>query len=819
MTDPSQRYDLTHEFNHVLQNSYGTILGTNVAWIQESHNDYLILLTAEYANGATPGQSAQFTLPSNVGYLDALVYEQPFVSIESCGIDGSDTTINGPEDYMTDTTGYRYNDLFPLFVAQRVGPHFFAAVWEQARTTEQVLQTMTRLLDATRVQCMVGEYAARLALGDFNELSASIQTIASGATAPGMYAATSNQNGWLVPSETATLPRYTGRNNIPVAVSSGATQVSVDFSPNAVGSNGTPAAMQAQIAYRATDGTAVFSRPVTSGSTSVTLTKAPKNGVVVVVITNITMSGYTNAQSYGWIRTRHSDTRFRSRAGLPRLRTSPISEWRPVRPLPTGHREEFFIHGTVIRDACQLCAWALMAGRIRTSHAIVERGCLYALEHRVRCANRNEWRNLLAAADRRRVHDQLRPQRHQRAGAEYVGLRVGRRTDVHLSRWHRERGRRRSPTTRRMCVRCNTVEIRSRSPTKTPATPTASRTSIVETYSLVNTPVWSIPSPIRATRASSSETSVCRSPSMSTSGSDVIYEQRAVYHSFVGNNSSYITVSRPSGVGPLLLLVPDPTTGAGFEYMDAWSRRTIQAARGPRVVARRRGPTVWMSFISTRVSSRAPIAGTCRAQASHWRQGRAKRTRSSSSTCHGDDVKSQLYSEGLVDVTAVPGMMFPTNATAMIDLHTSKTINSVTAQYPCKRRSSLWDKGARGTVTTSTKSLSLLGPNNVSVSYGNRETTTVQLYALEPLDHAIQRHASFMINSMQTPSGDMKGLFDDWLMDTQSRRGATGGWGWGDDWGWTQGRVSCREEFADTVRRGSDRARQLLGRDLGPFDQ
>ena len=63
----------------------------------------------------------------------------------------------------------------------------------------------------------------------------------------------------------------------------------------------------------------------------------------------------------------------------------------------------------------------------------------------------------------------------------------------------------------------------------------------------------------------------------------------------------------------------------------------------------------------------------------------------------------------------------------------------------------------------------------------------MQLYALEPLDQAIQRHASFMINSMQTPSGDMKGLFDDWLMDTQSRRGATGGWGWGDDWGWTKG--------------------------------
>jgi hypothetical protein len=42
---------------------------------------------------------------------------------------------------------------------------------------------------------------------------------------------------------------------------------------------------------------------------------------------------------------------------------------------------------------------------------------------------------------------------------------------------------------------------------------------------------------------------------------DVIYETRTVYHSFTGNNSSYLTVQRPSGVGPFLLLIPDAGTG------------------------------------------------------------------------------------------------------------------------------------------------------------------------------------------------------------------------------------------------------------------
>jgi len=291
----ANRYNLTHEFNHVLENSYGTVPGQLVSWVQESYNDYLILRLAEWRGGGTFGQATQFTVPSNIGYLDTLVYQQPFVPIESCGINAAGEA-TGPQDYMNDSTGFRYNDLFPLFVAQRVGPTFYAAVWEQAQTTEQNLQTMTRLLDRARVQCMVQEYAARLAIGDFLELSSSMQQRASSE----MYAATTSQGGALVPSDATKLPRYTGRNNIPIAVTAGATSVTVTFTPDAQGSQGTPADMRAQIVYRATDGTSVWSAPTSGGDTTIDLTKAPRNGVVIVVITNVTMDGYVNAQSYGW---------------------------------------------------------------------------------------------------------------------------------------------------------------------------------------------------------------------------------------------------------------------------------------------------------------------------------------------------------------------------------------------------------------------------------------------------------------------------------------------------------------------------------------
>ena len=296
MTDTSQRYDLTHEFFHVLENAYGTIPGQKVSWVEESYNDYLILRVAENVGNATAGQAAQFKLPSNVGYLDALVYQQPQAPIESCGIESDKTTITGPADYFMDSTGFRYNDLFPLFVSQRVGMHFFADVWEQAKSTEQILQTMTRLLDKPRVQCMVQEYSARLALGDFMELSSSVQGFGSAQ----MYAATTSTGGTLAPSDATKLPRYTSRNNIPITVTSGATSVSVNFMPDAAGSKGTPSTMSAELVYRATDGTAVYGQPVATGTASITLTKAPKNGVVVLVITNVTLDGYKTALSYGW---------------------------------------------------------------------------------------------------------------------------------------------------------------------------------------------------------------------------------------------------------------------------------------------------------------------------------------------------------------------------------------------------------------------------------------------------------------------------------------------------------------------------------------
>jgi hypothetical protein len=152
----------------------------------------------------------------------------------------------------------------------------------------------------------------------------------------------------------------------------------------------------------------------------------------------------------------------------------------------------------------------------------------------------------------------------------------------------------------------------------------------------------------------------------------------------------------------------------------------------------------------------------------------------------------------MIDVTVVPGMMLATNMAAKLDLHTSQTINSLTAQVPSQTTITSLGSPSSGHNLYQV-SFKQLGQNNITVSYGSGMTTTLQFYLLEPIDAALQRHATFMVANQQWTTGDMKGLFDDWMMDSKAKRGAEGGSGWGDDWGWTHGQFLAEKNAQTPV--------------------
>lgn len=279
-----------------------------------------------------------------------------------------------------------------------------------------------------------------------------------------------------------------------------------------------------------------------------------------------------------------------------------------------------------------------------------------------------------------------------------------------------------------------------------------------------------------------------------------IYETRVVTHSFVGNNNSYITAQRPSGIGPSLLMVPDATTGAGFEYMDNW--RTEEHPGSAWAADQGGWPEgLTVFYIHSNViksTNRGYLTNTSLTLA----PGASKTYAFKFFKANGEQgVKDRLYSEGLIDVNVVPGMIVPTNQTAKFDLHTSKTIVSVTSDAPSQTTIA-----SLGTAGTNHKlyslSMSKLGPNNVTVTYGTGEKTVLQFYAIEPIDLALQRHATFMVNNQQwnAPGTIKDKVYDDWMMQTKAKRNNFAGyWGWGDDWGLTHGQFLAEKNVQTPV--------------------
>jgi MYXO-CTERM domain-containing protein len=267
---------------------------------------------------------------------------------------------------------------------------------------------------------------------------------------------------------------------------------------------------------------------------------------------------------------------------------------------------------------------------------------------------------------------------------------------------------------------------------------------------------------------------------------DVIYETRTIYHSFTGQNGSYVTVKRPSGVGPFLLLVPDPTTGAGFEYMDNW----VSSEHPNSTWVANGGTPRWRNGLDVFYIHSNVIKSTNRGYLPNTSLTLAP----GASKTYGfnfvkvaseDEVKSALHDQGLIDVTVVPSLVFARDMTAEFDLHTTQSIDSVTPQYPSE--STLTSLGGSNDHHLYQLKLTHLGQNNVVVGFGGGLTTTLQFYVLEPVAAAIDRHSTFMVKNTVASSGSLAHVFDDWMLDTKAVRGATGGSGWGDDWGWTHG--------------------------------
>lgn len=292
----SQQGAMVHEGIHSLLASLPG--ARQAAWFHEGGNTWL---QQEADTRRNPGKA-----PGPMGFLNAAAVIAPFIPIECYSgwlLDGSfggpaaegvNVYQNGAQvcNWRNLLGGYQYGNMFPTFLGEWLGVGTIPWIWNYAKG--RVLEGMADTLGDAQTRRLIREYRARMALMDLKKWSNEAKRLANGnfgstiktentpAVAQvdpwtaSMYAKTTDSSGTLVP-EARTLPGWSGANYVPLKVTGNI--VKVGFKP--IGQN-----MSLQLAYRTADGVPVYSAPVTSGSATLRLDKAPVNGVVIAVVVN-----------------------------------------------------------------------------------------------------------------------------------------------------------------------------------------------------------------------------------------------------------------------------------------------------------------------------------------------------------------------------------------------------------------------------------------------------------------------------------------------------------------------------------------------------
>ncbi len=321
-------------------------------------------------------------------------------------------------------------------------------------------------------------------------------------------------------------------------------------------------------------------------------------------------------------------------------------------------------------------------------------------------------------------------------------------------------------------------------------------------------------------------------------GGEEIYETRTVDHSFVGKNSSYIYVTRPSGLGQFLVMTPDVSTGAGFEYQDHW--RAMERAEDEKAWCQ--DESGWANGLNVFYIHSDVIKSTNRGYLDNTsltlKAGESKTYAFNFSVAEDEaDMKSILYKEGIIDAVAVPGMAYSVNMPGKMYLHTDIAAEDISFEIACPHETGLHEgnpntvsnfmdcvKTETGTYVKYAETKNVdgeqyhiydikfedLGQNHVIVNYEDDKQTVLQFYMMDEVANALETHSDFMVEKtqMHTPGETGDKVFDDWMMDTKQLRADTDPtyweknyWGWGDDWGLTHGTYIAEKNVYQPVAK------------------
>ena len=328
----SQMDAMIHEGIHSMTNGYP---GAKQAhWFQEAGNTWIQQDMFARRNGVYSG----------MGFLNAATVIAPFMPIECYSGWLIDGTFGGPgaqgvtgknQRYLLG--GAQYSNIFPTFMGTWLGTGSVRWVYGHAYgKTTYLLETygLDIGLGDEGVRRLITEFRARLAMLDMKKWSNEIKALLNNNFGSQSYweqdywdnrnysytwkmtpyQSVTVSNGDWVPNQDLT-PGWSGSNVIPLKLKDGATQISMTLYPN--GSHSTNDNMRLVLAYRATDGTPVYSAPVKGNETAILkIAKTPsstggsKMAFAIVVNTDYNYSKNPDMRTY------HYDYRLKPEEGI-----------------------------------------------------------------------------------------------------------------------------------------------------------------------------------------------------------------------------------------------------------------------------------------------------------------------------------------------------------------------------------------------------------------------------------------------------------------------------------------------------------------------
>jgi hypothetical protein len=290
--DDSNRGNALHESIHALQAELWAFNNEGSGWIHEAHNCYTGTMRAHLVEN-------KYTM----GYGAAYALMMPHGPIESMGMNTDDSWA-GPSDQNAKTyvnSVVRYGlEIFWLDVNLEMGQGFINCVWKDASDAGKpdnrvsgslsVFQALQKAAGNDAVAHVIQSFGARSAILDFDGWTATVRSVMKGNWKSDywFYTFPTGDGTTTFSPPTKNIPHHQGRNIIPIKVASGATSVTVEFTPDATGSKGTKQSMQAQLVYRDSADKPVYGTVFASGQNTVDLPNGVRNGIVnlVVAVTN-----------------------------------------------------------------------------------------------------------------------------------------------------------------------------------------------------------------------------------------------------------------------------------------------------------------------------------------------------------------------------------------------------------------------------------------------------------------------------------------------------------------------------------------------------